>query len=117
MNWEAISAIGEIVGALAVVISLVYLAAQIRNQNIRFGEVCSRAALGNIVFYYLKPFGTSFAIGEMTGQIHHVTIREFAFRDIFSIHKNNHAGAVHATITVVVSIYGGVVLVMRAHGH
>ena len=33
MNWEAIGAIGEIVGALGVVISLVYLATQIRTQN------------------------------------------------------------------------------------
>jgi len=31
LNWEAI---GEIVGALAVVISLLYLAAQIRTQNL-----------------------------------------------------------------------------------
>ena len=34
MNWEAIGAIGEIVGASAVIASLVYLAVQIRNQNI-----------------------------------------------------------------------------------
>ena len=33
MNWEAAGAIGEIVGAAAVVTSLVYLAAQIRTQN------------------------------------------------------------------------------------
>jgi len=33
MNWEAIGAIGEIIGALAVVISLVYLGLQIRTQN------------------------------------------------------------------------------------
>ena len=33
MNWDAIGAMGEIVGAGAVVISLVYLAAQIRTQN------------------------------------------------------------------------------------
>ena len=33
MNWEAIGAIGEIVGALAVFTSLIYLAFQIRNQN------------------------------------------------------------------------------------
>jgi hypothetical protein len=33
MNWDAVGAIGEIVGALAVVISLVYLASQIRTQN------------------------------------------------------------------------------------
>ncbi len=33
MNWEAIGAVGEILGALAVVSSLVYLASQIRVQN------------------------------------------------------------------------------------
>ncbi len=32
MNWEAVGAVGEIIGALAVVISLLYLAAQIRTQ-------------------------------------------------------------------------------------
>lgn len=33
MNWDAIGAIGEILGAFAVVASLVYLALQIRTQN------------------------------------------------------------------------------------
>ena len=33
MNWEAISAIGEIVGAVAVVVSLIYLASQIRTSS------------------------------------------------------------------------------------
>lgn len=33
MNWDAIGAIGEIVGAIAVVLSLIYLASQIRTQN------------------------------------------------------------------------------------
>jgi len=33
MNWDAAGAVGEIVGALAVVVSLVYLASQIRIQN------------------------------------------------------------------------------------
>ena len=33
LNWEAIGAVGEILGALAVVGSLVYLASQIRAQN------------------------------------------------------------------------------------
>lgn len=33
MNWNAIGAIGQIVGALAVVTSLIYLARQIRTQN------------------------------------------------------------------------------------
>ena len=34
MNWEAISAVGEVLGAGGVIISLIYLAAQIR-QNTR----------------------------------------------------------------------------------
>lgn len=33
MNWEAISAIGEITGAVAVLISLIYLALQIRQNT------------------------------------------------------------------------------------
>ena len=33
MNWNTIGAVGEIVGALVVVVSLVYLALQIRTQN------------------------------------------------------------------------------------
>ena len=33
MNWEAIGAIGEVVGATAVFISLLYLALQIRNSR------------------------------------------------------------------------------------
>ena len=33
VNWDAIGAVGEIVGAAAVVLSLVYLAVQIRLQN------------------------------------------------------------------------------------
>lgn len=33
MNWLAISAVGEIIGALAVVCSLIYLGNQVRNSN------------------------------------------------------------------------------------
>ncbi|NQV69442.1 MAG: hypothetical protein HQ498_05390 [Pseudohongiella sp.] len=33
MNWDAIGAVGEIAGAIAVVVSLIYLASQIRQSN------------------------------------------------------------------------------------
>jgi len=33
VNWEAVGALGEIIGAAAVVVSLIYLASQIRAQN------------------------------------------------------------------------------------
>ena len=38
MNWDAIGAIGEIVGAAAVVVSLIYLATQIRQNNSQVAE-------------------------------------------------------------------------------
>lgn len=44
MNWEAISAISEIVGAIAVVVSLIYVAAQIR-QNTRMMRSGAKQAL------------------------------------------------------------------------
>ena len=33
MNWEALGAIGEIIGAIAVVVTLIYLAAQMKNNT------------------------------------------------------------------------------------
>src|SRR4029453_2100145 len=33
MNWEMLSAIGQVVAAIGVIISLIYLAVQIRGQN------------------------------------------------------------------------------------
>ena len=33
LDWDMISAVGQMLGAVGVIISLVYLAAQIRNQN------------------------------------------------------------------------------------
>lgn len=44
MNWEAISAIGQIVGAIAVVISLIYLAREIRS-NARSARMASVGTL------------------------------------------------------------------------
>lgn len=39
MNWEAIGAVGEIIGAMAVVLSLIYLAIQVRqNSNMARAE-------------------------------------------------------------------------------
>ena len=34
VNWEAIGAVGEVVGALGVIVSLSYLAAQIRTTRV-----------------------------------------------------------------------------------
>ena len=42
MNWDAIGAIGEVVGALAVVCSLLYLAVQIRHSSKMAGDSAFR---------------------------------------------------------------------------
>ena len=45
VNWEAISAIGQMVGAIAVVISLIYLARQIRGNAHATRQAAMRSAL------------------------------------------------------------------------
>ena len=42
MNWEAIGAIGEILGAIAVLVTLVYLALQIRQNTYQIREAASQ---------------------------------------------------------------------------
>ena len=44
MNWEAISAIGQIVGALAVVISLIYLASEV-HRNTRASQLAAMRSM------------------------------------------------------------------------
>ena len=46
MNWEAISAIGQLVGALAVVISLIYLAREVRS-NARASRLASMRSVSD----------------------------------------------------------------------
>ena len=45
MNWEAISAIGQLVGALAVVMSLIYLATEVRSNVRATQQAAMRATL------------------------------------------------------------------------
>jgi hypothetical protein len=60
MNWDAIGAVGEIVGAGAVVISLVYLALQIRVQNAE-----SRAAAQHDFIVGWREVSAAFTNGEL----------------------------------------------------
>ena len=46
MNWEAISAIAEVVGVIAVVVSLIYLSIQIR-QNTKVAGAATRQAIAD----------------------------------------------------------------------
>jgi len=70
VNWEAISAIGQIVGALAVVISLIYVAREIRsnaraartasmgNVNRWLGELVVNPHLGELWYRGIHDFGS-----------------------------------------------------------
>jgi hypothetical protein len=43
MNWDAIGAMGEILGALAVLVTLIYLAVQIRQNTSAVATATSKA--------------------------------------------------------------------------
>jgi hypothetical protein len=70
VNWEAIGAIGQIVGALAVVISLIYLAREIRSNarsarvaslhdiNRWFGELVEHPHLGELYYRGIHDFAS-----------------------------------------------------------
>lgn len=55
MNWEAIGAIGEVLGAVAVFISLSYLALQIKS-NTASMEVTSRQSVANEYRDWIRAF-------------------------------------------------------------
>ena len=63
MNWEAIGAIGEILGALAVVLTLGYLAAQIRQTN----KIASAESYGKIIDAHVGHHRALYARPEMLG--------------------------------------------------
>lgn len=69
MNWDAIGAIGEIIGATAVVISLLYLASQIRHQN----SEARLAAMHDISAGFRDTLGT-IADGVMADVIHSAVV-------------------------------------------
>ena len=52
MNWEAIGAIAELLGALAVLCTLIYLAVQIRQSNIITREQAHYHMLSNQTSYF-----------------------------------------------------------------
>ena len=53
MNWEAISAIGQLVGALAVVISLIYLASEVRS-SARAARLASERSLVEMLIRFAQ---------------------------------------------------------------
>ncbi len=58
MNWEAISAIGELIGAVAVLVTLIYLAVQVRQAKHEISLV-GRQARANHAALLLEPLVNS----------------------------------------------------------
>lgn len=66
MNWEAVSAIGQLIGAVAVVISLVYLAAQIRD-NTRSTRSATRQSIVDSIVSVNLAFPQSDGLARALG--------------------------------------------------
>jgi len=64
VNWEAISAIGQIVGAIAVVISLIYLAREIRS-NARSARVASERSLVQMLIQFTQQLAEHPHLSEL----------------------------------------------------
>jgi hypothetical protein len=64
MNWEAISAVGQIVGAVAVVVSVIYLALQVRS-NARQTRLASMRAMSDAFNQWLYGLAGNPQIGEL----------------------------------------------------
>ena len=72
MNWEALGAIGEIVGAVAVVLTLGYLAVQIQ-QNTKSVRASTHHSVGRSA----REAEMIFAESETVGHIFHTGAREY----------------------------------------
>ncbi len=64
MNWDAIGAVGEIFGVAAVVISVVYLAAQIKSQTAESRLAATRDLAGKRA-EIMKLVGADDAVAEI----------------------------------------------------
>ena len=64
VNWEAVSAIGQLVGALAVVVSLVYLAREVRS-NARATRLESMRSLSDAINQYFKTCAEDADLAEL----------------------------------------------------
>lgn len=64
VNWEAVSAIGQVVGALAVVLSLIYLASEVRS-NARATRLASMRSLSDAINQYFKTCAEDADLAEL----------------------------------------------------
>lgn len=73
MNWEAISAMGQIVGAVGVIVSVIYLAQQVRS-NARQTRLASMRTMSDAFNQWLR----SLAEYPHVGELYYKGMRDFA---------------------------------------
>ena len=73
MTWEAISAVGQIVGAVGVIISVIYLALQVRS-NARQTRLASMLAMSRAFNQWLQSLAENAEVGEL----YYRGVRDFA---------------------------------------
>src|SRR5438067_3150504 len=64
MNWEAISAVGQIVGAAGVIISVIYLAQQVRS-NARQTRLASMRSMSDAFNQWLQSLAENAEFGDL----------------------------------------------------
>jgi len=92
MNWEAIGAVGEVIGSITVVLSVLYLAAQVRQANRQSASDAGFAALAELNqlrdFVFSDPAGAGIILklksNESLTDEEQVKVEVFADRAINS---------------------------------
>ncbi len=72
MSWEAAGAVGEIVGAIAVVVSLIYLARQIQHSTAAERSYAEQAIAGRLTDLFMGAGASDM------GYIFHVGMKDFS---------------------------------------
>jgi hypothetical protein len=94
VNWEAISAIGQLVGALAVVISLIYLANQVRSNARETRLAAMRATLD-----FQTRFTQQIAEHADLAELRHRGFDDFeSLEGVDRVRFNSHMHAMFRTI-------------------
>ncbi len=91
MNWEALGALGEIIGALAVVLTLVFLAIQVRQNTLAMKESnrLERAAAIDRHADSIGRWRTSLAESSELADIWRKALRDEALSDTEIVRLNN----------------------------
>jgi hypothetical protein len=101
VNWEAISAIGQIVGALAVVISLIYVAREIRSNartprlaslhdiNRGLGQLVTHPHLAELYYRGIQNF-RSLKSGDLVRFSVIMDQAFYIFRELYFQHADGH---------------------------